>query len=162
MAHSGGQPTAALAITCISFPVRRGFIMTLRSCCVSNLKNRRAFIIFASRSFSRLLALHFHALKWQLATSPALSAPSYHIPFHNSIFADPSTLFFRRPSLSSHLVLFFSSTRSSFPCLRVAVSYKPGRICAQLPLSAPQFHLRHPSHAKNKARAETKRVVCSA
>ncbi len=31
--------------------------------------------------------------------------------------------------------LFFSSTRSSFPCLRVAVrNYEPGRIFAQLPL----------------------------
>ncbi len=107
-----------------------------------NPKNRRAFIICASRSFSRLLALHLYALKWQLATSPALSAPSYHFSFHNSIFADLSILYFRRPSLSSHLALFFPSTRSSFPCLRVAVGYKPGQICAQLPLSAQRFHLR--------------------
>ena len=34
-------------------------------------------------------------------------------------------------SSSSHLV-FFSSTRSSFPCLKVAISYKSGRFCAQL------------------------------
>ena len=66
---------------------------------------RRAFIVFASRSSSRLLALHFHAFKWQLAKSPAAIAPSYHFPFHNSIFADLSTLKFRRPSLSSHLAL---------------------------------------------------------
>ena len=45
-------------------------------------------------------------------------------------------------SSSSHLAPFFSSTRSSCPCRRVAVSYKPGRICAQLPLFVPQFHLR--------------------
>ena len=51
MALSGGQPTAALAITCTSFPVRRGFIMTRRSCCVHNPKIRRAFTVFASRSF---------------------------------------------------------------------------------------------------------------
>ncbi len=38
--------------------------------------------------------------------------------------------------------LFFSYTRSSFPYLRVAGSYKSGRICAQLPFSVPQFHLR--------------------
>ncbi len=90
--------------------------------------------------FSCLLALHFHALKRQLAVSPAVSAPSYHIPFHNSTFADLSTNYFRRPLLSSHLALFSPSTCSSFPCLRVAVSYKPGRICAQLQLSAPRFH----------------------
>ena len=101
-------------------------------------KIRRAFIVFASRSFSRLLALHFHALKWQVATSPAATAPSYHFPFHNSIFADLSALYFRRPLLSSHLALFIPSNRSSFPCLRVAVSYKPGGICAQLPLSVLQ------------------------
>ncbi len=70
-------------------------------------KIRRAFIAFASRSFSRLLALHFHALKLQLATSPAVSAPSYHFPFHNSIFVDLSTLYFRRPSLCPHLAFLF-------------------------------------------------------
>ena len=44
--------------------------------------------------------------KWQLATSPAVSAPSCHFPFHNSIFADLSTLYFQRPSSSSHLAFF--------------------------------------------------------
>jgi hypothetical protein len=67
---------------------------------------RRAFIVFASRSFSRLLAFHFHAFDWQLATSPAATAPSYHFPFHKSIFADHSTIYFRRPSSPSHLALF--------------------------------------------------------
>ena len=78
MARSGGQPTAALAITCTSFPVRRGFIMTRRSCCVHNPKNPSCF----------------HRLR---------------------------------------ISFFFSSTRSSFTCLKVAVSYKSGRNCAQLP-----------------------------
>ncbi len=87
MAHCGGQPTAALAMTCTSFPVRLGFIMTRRSCCVHNPKN-------------------------------------------------PSC--FHRPRIS----FFFSSTRSSFPCLKVAVSYKSGRIYAQLPFFVPQFNLR--------------------
>ncbi len=87
MARSGGQPTAALAITCTSFPVRRGFKMTRRSYCVHNPKNPSCF----------------HRLR---------------------------------------ISFFFSSTRSSFPCLPVAVSYKSGRICAQLRFSVPQFNLR--------------------
>ncbi len=66
----------------------------------------------ASRSLSRLLALHFHALKWQLATSPAVYTPSYHFPFHNSISVDLSTLYVRRPSLSLHLA--FSPVDSLF------------------------------------------------
>ena len=86
MARSGGQPTAALAITCTSFPVRRGVIMTRRSCCVHNPKNPSCF----------------HRLR---------------------------------------ISFFFSSSRSSFPCHKVVVSYKSGRICAQLPFSVPQFNL---------------------
>ena len=38
--------------------------------------------------------------------------------------------------------LFFSPTRSSHPCLRVAVCYKSGWICAQLPFSVPRFRIR--------------------
>ena len=76
MARSGGQPTAALAITFTSFPVRRGFIMTRRSSCVHNPKNPSCF----------------HRLR---------------------------------------ISFFFSSTRSSFPCLKVEGSYKSGRNCAQ-------------------------------
>ena len=86
MARSGGQPTAALAVTCTSSPVRHGFIMTRRSCCVHNPKTPSCF----------------HRLR---------------------------------------ISLFSSSTRSSFPCLKAVVSYKSGRICAQLPFSVPQFNL---------------------
>ena len=49
------------------------------------------------------------------------------------------------PSCSHRLriSLFSSSTRSSFPCaFEWQFSYKHGWICAQLPLSVPQFHLR--------------------
>ena len=49
------------------------------------------------------------------------------------------------PSCSHRLriSLFFSSTCSSFPCaFEWQFSYKHGWICAQLPLSVPQFHLR--------------------
>jgi hypothetical protein len=89
-------------------------------------KTRRNFIVFASRFFSyhfpfhnsiftdlsalyfrrpslsshlalifRRLAIRFHAFEWQLATSPDGSALRYHFLFHNSIFADLSTLQFR-------------------------------------------------------------------
>ncbi len=66
--------------------------------------------------------------------------PIFRSPFPSS----PIFLLFTSDVLSllSHLALFFSSTRSSFTFLQVAVSYKPGRICAQLPLSVLQFHLR--------------------
>ena len=64
--------------------------------------------------------------------------------FRSTIQSSPISLLFTSDVLHCLCIsiFFFQSTRSSFPCLRVAVSYKPGRICAQLPLSAPQFHLR--------------------
>jgi len=133
VSYKSGLICAQLTFSVPQFSLRRSLYSLLPT----------SYIVFASRSlFFRRLALRFHAFEWQLATSPAGSAPSYHFPFHNSIFADLSTLYFRRPSSSSHLALFFPSTRSSCPCLRVALSYKPGRICAQLPLSAPRFHPR--------------------
>ena len=49
------------------------------------------------------------------------------------------------PSCSHRLriSLFSSSTRSSFPCaFEWQFSYKPGRICAQLPLPVPPFIFR--------------------
>ncbi len=107
MARSGGQPTAALAITFTSFPVRRGFILTRRSCCEHNHKS-------VVLSLSSHLVLFLYSLfilmpgsgSYTVATCSAVSAPSYHFPFHKSIFADLSTLFFRRPSLFSHLAFF--------------------------------------------------------
>jgi hypothetical protein len=56
--------------------------------------------------------------------------------------------FVHNPKLPScfhrlRILLFFSSTRSSYPCPRVAaVRYKSGRICAQQPFSVPHFRLR--------------------
>ena len=67
-----------------------------------------------------------------------MSAPSYHFPFHSTIFVDLSTLNFRRPSLFSHLAIF---PRRLSLCFHATI-YKPGRICAQLALSAPRFYLR--------------------
>ena len=64
--------------------------------------------------FSRLLALHVHAVEWQLATSPAGSAPSYHFSFHNSIFA--ASLHFR------HAFIVFLSRRLAHHFRRVVVS----------------------------------------
>ncbi len=75
-----------------------------------NPKNPSCFHRLRILFFSRLLALLFHALNWQLATSltsPAVSALSYHFPFNNSTFADLSVLYFRSPSLYSHLAFSF-------------------------------------------------------
>ena len=79
------------------FPVRRGFITARRSRCVHHpalpsCSHRLRISLF----FPRRLALRFHAFEWQLATSPAGSALSYHFPLHDSILADLSTLHFRQ------------------------------------------------------------------
>ncbi len=72
--------------------------------------------------FSRRLALYLNSFKWQLATSPAGSALSYHFPFYNSIFADLSTLRFRHSFIAlasrSFLVDFlfhYGILSSSYP-----------------------------------------------
>ena len=115
----GASPQPALAIMCTTVS------------CVAWLYNDSSFTLRASSRtsvmlsssshlahFSRLLALHVHAVEWQLATIPAGSAPSYHFSFHNSIFA--ASLHFRHA-----FIVFasrsFSSTRSSF-FRRVVVS----------------------------------------
>jgi hypothetical protein len=142
MARSGGQPTAALAITCTSFPVRRGFIMTRRSCCVHNPKNpscfhrlRISFFFSSTRSSFPCLKVAVSYKSGRICAQLPFSVPQFNL--RRSLYSLLPTSFIVFASRS-----FFPSTRSSFPCLRVAVSYKPGRICAQLPLSAPRFHLR--------------------
>ncbi len=104
MARSGGQPTAALTITRTS--VSRAAWLYNDSSFMLRAQPQKS-VVFSSSSrlvlFFRLLALHLLALQWQLAKSPALSAPSNHFPFHYSIFADLSTLYFRGPYLGNCL-----------------------------------------------------------
>ncbi len=142
MVRRGGQPTAAIAITCTSFS-RAAWLHNDSSFMLG--AQSQTFVVrsssCASRSFFRLLALYCHAFEWQsryksgriCAQLPVpFSVPEFHL--RRSIYSSLSTVF-QCPRIS----LFFSSTRSSFTFLRVAVSYKLGRICAQLPLSVPQF-----------------------
>jgi hypothetical protein len=81
-------------------------------------------------------------LRVAVSYKPGRICSSYHFPFHNANFADLSTLHFRPSFIVFASRSFFPSISSLFLCLRMAVSYKPGRICAQLPLSVPQLHLR--------------------
>ena len=144
MARSGGQPTAALAITCTSFPVRRGFIMTRRSCCVHNPKNPSCFHRLRISFFFSSTRSSFPCLKVAVSYKSGLICAQLPFRFRSTIQSSPISLLFTSDVLHCLRIslFFYLSTRSSFPCLRVAVSYKPGRICAQLPLSTSRFHPR--------------------
>ncbi len=99
--------------------------MTRRACYVLNPENPPYFHRLRISLFFPSTRSSFQCLKvavTSVATSPAVSAPSYHFPFHSSIFADLSTPHFRCPSLSSHLALFSPSTCTSCLCLRVKSS----------------------------------------
>ena len=86
VSYKSGRICAQLPFSVPQFNLRRSLYSLLPT----------SLIVFASRSFfPRRLALCFHAFEWQLATSPAGSALSYHFPLHNSIFANLSTLQFR-------------------------------------------------------------------
>ncbi len=76
-------------ICCTALDSKSKVTMTRRLRCVNNPALPSCFHRPSTSLFSRLLARHFHACEWLLATSPAASAPSYYI------FANLSTLHFR-------------------------------------------------------------------
>jgi hypothetical protein len=102
------------------------------------------FIALAPRSFFRLLATSsfcfiYHATESQPQIRPDL-CPANTRAFSFTIPSSPISFYPALPPFSSSLhLVFFSVDCSTFPFLRVAVSYKPGQIFASLLLPVPRI-----------------------
>ena len=117
--------------------------MSRRSCCVHTPKKpscfhrlRISFFFSSTRSSFPCLKVAVSYKSGRICIQLPFSVPQFNLC--RSLYSLSPTSFI----VFASRFFFPPSTRSSFPCPRVAVSYKPGRISAQLPLSAPRFHLR--------------------